>query len=141
MISMQDIAQWDAPIKAAQALNILDSCFSGLAGVVAQSFEKLTAIKRLARPSRHILTAGTAEEKANAVDSVESSVFTRAILDGLRGAADSASAYPKDGVVTLRELQGYVSARVDEERRKAGWRKSITPQLRDLNASNGEFFS
>lgn len=140
MISMQDIAEWDTPIKAAQVLYLLDSCFSGLAGAVAQSTDKVTAIKRLGRPSRHILTAGTADEQTIAIDSIGGSVFTRAILDGLRGAADSANAYPKDGIVTLRELQGYVSNRVDIERRKAGWRNSITPQLRDLGVSNGEFF-
>lgn len=140
MISMQALQFWDGLLDARQTLYLLDSCFSGLAGVARKGGRRETAIERLARPSRHLLTAGTADEETIATDALGGSVFTRAVIDGLRGAADAANAYPRDGVVTLNELQGYVSERVDDERRRAGWSASITPQLRDLSTSDGEFF-
>ena len=108
--------------------------------MASKAGHRLTEIEQLARQSSHLLTAGTANEESIATVQLGGSVFTAAVLDGLRGKADSANAYPRDGVVTLRELQGYVRKRVDQERRAAGWRKTITPQLRDLATSDGEFF-
>ncbi|MEZ5888762.1 MAG: hypothetical protein R3D56_18060, partial [Paracoccaceae bacterium] len=97
-------------------------------------------IEQLARPGRHLLTAGTESEETIALDSLGGSVFTAAVLDGLRGAADASNDFPNDGLVSVSELEHYVSERVLRERTRANWQKSITPQLRDLGTSNGEFF-
>ncbi len=140
MVSMQDIQRWDGLLPAKQVLYLLDSCFGGLAGSVPQSGTRISKIDILSQPSRHLLTAGTATQQTIALDSIGGSVFTYAVLEGLRGKADSASAYPRDGVVTLNELKGYVESKVDELRSGAGWDRMITPQIRDIATSTGEFF-
>ena len=58
----------------------------------------------------------------------------------MRGEADAETSYPRDNVVSLTELVGYVKTRVSLEAPEAGWRSSITPQSRDLRSSDGEFF-
>lgn len=140
MISMNDIQRWDDLLRAYQTLYLLDSCFSGLAGSVPQSDTRALAIEQMARRSRHLMSAGTADQQTIATDSLGGSIFTTALLDGLSGAADSSSEFPRDGLVTVKELDHYIKLRVAIERRKAGWKKSITPQLRDLSVNEGEFF-
>lgn len=141
MISMADIKRWDGYLAAAkQRLFLLDSCFGGLAGSAGQSDKRISKINLLSQKSSHLLTAGTAEQQTIAYDEIGGSVFTRAIIDGLRGSADAANAYPRDGVVTLTELKGYVESRVDELRKEAGWEKTISPQMRQLRSSDGEFY-
>jgi formylglycine-generating enzyme required for sulfatase activity len=140
MIGMDDIEDWDETLRARQALYLLDACFSGLAGVAAKSRLRDLTLEQLARPSRQLLTAGTAEEEAIAGDRWGGSLFTTAVLDGLRGAADATTAYAPDGVVSFSELVGYVKLRVADEKERAGWRSAITPQPRDLRVNQGEFF-
>lgn len=62
------------------------------------------------------------------------------MLQALKGEANAENAYPRDGVVSLSELIGYVRTRVGVEAPAAGWSKSITPQARDLRTNTGEFF-
>lgn len=140
MISMQDIKRWDGLIEARQSLYLLDSCFGGLAGSAAQSTGRISKIDLLSEKSSHLLTAGTAEQRTIAIDAIGGSVFTHAVLEGLKGNADAANAYPRDGVVTLNELKGYVESRVDQLRTDAGWQATISPQVRDLRTSQGEFY-
>jgi formylglycine-generating enzyme required for sulfatase activity len=142
MVSMSNIREWDDNLEAEQVLYLLDACFSGLAGnapMAVTDFQRLR-IDQLAQPSRHILTAGTEDEETIAIDRLGGSVFTAAVLDGLRGDADSSTVFPNDGLVSVNELKHYVNERVLRERSDAGWQRSITPQLRDLGTSNGEFF-
>jgi tripartite-type tricarboxylate transporter receptor subunit TctC len=140
MINMDDLRRWDGLLKAEQTLYLLDSCFSGLAGTSVQSDLRRLTIEQLARPSRQIMTAGTAGQQTIAIDQLGGSIFTTAVLDGLRGAADTTSAFESDGLVSLNELEDYVVKRVAIERRRFGWKASITPQLRDLAVNEGEFF-
>jgi len=140
MISMLAIQRWDDLLPARQALYLLDACFSGLAGTVSMSTPRDLAIEQLARPSRHLLTAGTGEEQAIASDRWGGSLFTTAVLDGLRGAADATTAFEADNVVSLNELVAYIKIRVAQEKERANWRAAITPQLRDLRTNEGEFF-
>jgi hypothetical protein len=87
------------------------------------------------------MTAGTGEEEAIAGDLFGGSLFTAALIDGLAGAADAATAqFPQDGVVSVLELENYIRQRVELERDRSGWRESITPQTRDLAVNEGEFF-
>lgn len=140
MVSMHDIHRWDSLLEATQTLYLLDSCFSGLAGSAPQGRLNTLTIQQLVRPSRQILTAGGEGEQTIVIDRLGGSVFTAAVLDGLRGAADTTSAYERDGVVSVNELELYIRKRVALERELSGWGKSITPQLRDLAVNEGEFF-
>ena len=140
MINMGDIARWDNLIRAEQALFLLDACFSGLAAVTTKSDPRALSVSQLAKPSHHIISAGTGEEEAIAGSRWGGSLFTLAVLDGLRGAADSQSAYPQDGVVSLNELIGYLKIRIAHETQRANWEETLTPQLGNLKTSEGEFF-
>ena len=140
MISMREFEQWDDLIPASQVLYLLDSCFSGLAGVARKSDLTAVTLEQLSGPARHILTAGTAGEETIAIDRLGGSVFTAAVIDGLRGAAEADNALGRDGLISINELQNYVTQRVALERTKAGWPKPITPQLRDLGLNEGAFF-
>ena len=142
MVAMADLARWDQFLEAKQVLYLLDSCFSGLAGVAPQSDLRQLNEGQLMGPSRHLLTAGTGDQKTIAIDRLGGSVFTAAVLDGLReGLADSGNGqYPADGLVSVEELKLYVSSRVADEARISGWTNPITPQLREMQPSNGAFF-
>ena len=140
MVSMDEIADWDSYIRAHQVLYLMDSCFSGLVGVAPQS--DLAAITRaqLSGPSRHVITAGRGDEQTIAVDQIGGSVFTHALLKGLRGAADAENALGRDGIVSVGELKGYLGQEVARLRTRFGWPNQITPQIRDLAGSDGSFF-
>jgi uncharacterized caspase-like protein len=140
MISMADIQRWDDVIHAKQALFLLDACFSGLAGTAAKSEPRELQIDQLDKPAHHLVSAGTADEETIAGDRWGGSIFTDAILRAVRGEADAETSYPKDGVVSLSELIGYVKTRVAFEAPAAGWKRPITPQPYNLRSNAGEFF-
>lgn len=138
MISMDDIERWDDALPAKQTLYLLDSCFSGLAGESAKgSFALKQTIRQLAQPCRQLLTAGTSREQTYVDNSKESSVFTMALLSGLRGAADAEYGdFKKDGLVTVNELENYIRRSLAENRKLKG--RTITPQLSELGNAEGE---
>ena len=117
MISMGDIQRWDEVIHAKQALFLLDACFSGLAGTAAKSEPRELQIEQLDKPAHHLVSAGTAEEETIAGNRWGGSIFTDAVLRGVRGEADAETSYPRDGIVcSLSELIGYVKTRVANEK-------------------------
>ena len=140
MINMNDINRWVRHLRAQQSLFLLDACFSGLAGSISQAPGRDLTIDQLAQPSHHLLTAGTGSEEVIAGDWWGGSLFTASVLQGLQGAADTASRFQRDGVVSLHELVAYVKQNVAVEKKRVNWKSSITPQLRTLRASSGEFF-
>jgi Caspase domain len=140
MVSMKDIQDWDELLEAKQALFLLDACFSGLAGHTSKAGPRDLQIDQLAKPAHHLISAGTGDEQTIAGDRWGGSIFTDAILRGVRGEADAETSYPRDGVVSLTELVGYVKTRVAFEADRSGWTRSITPQPRDLRTNDGEFF-
>ena len=140
MVAMSDVERWDRYLAARQTLYLLDSCFSGLAGASPQSDLEELAREQLSGPARHMLTAGRGSEQTIAVDELGGSIFTYALLKGLRGAADARTGLGSDGLVSVAELHGYVQLEVARLRRLFNWRKSITPQFRDLTGSDGAFF-
>jgi hypothetical protein len=140
MISMGDIQRWDEVLAARQALFLLDACFSGLAGVASKSDPRELQIDQLDKPAHHLVSAGTAEEETIAGDRWGGSIFTDAVLRAVRGEADAKTSYPRDGVVSLSELIGYVKTRVAIEAPAVGWTRPITPQPYILRPSPGEFF-
>ena len=87
-----------------------------------------------------LITAGRGDEQTIAVDSLGGSVFTHAVLKGLRGSADTRNALGADGLVTVGELKEYISQEVGRLRIGFNWQKTITPQIRDLSGSDGAFF-
>ena len=141
MLGMQNLSSWDNLLKAKQTLYLLDACFSGIAASKAMSVRQEQTIERVNRPSRQVLAAGLENEQTIAINDLGSGVFTKALLDGLRGRADSSKGYFKqDGVVTARELEEYVRDRVDRERRRVRWPDQITPVLYNFSQYAGDFF-
>ena len=140
MVAMSDLTRWNRFIQAHQVLYLLDSCFSGLAGGVPQSDLAEITREQLSGPGRHMITAGRANEQTIAVDDLGGSVFTHALLKGLRGAADTRNGLGADGLVAVGELQSYIGQEVGRLRNVYNWQKSITPQIRDLTGSDGAFF-
>ncbi|MEP6017280.1 MAG: SUMF1/EgtB/PvdO family nonheme iron enzyme [Paracoccaceae bacterium] len=140
MVSMDDISDWDSYIDAHQVLYLMDSCFSGLVGAAPQSDLADITRAQLSGPSRHVITAGRGDEQTIAVDQLGGSVFTHALLKGLRGAADAENALGKDGLVSVGELKGYLGQEVTRLRTRFGWQNAITPQIRDMAGSDGAFF-
>ena len=141
MVSMEDVRRWDNLIDGRHVLFFLDACLSGLAGTASKAETQQIEFNDLVKPAHHLITAGTKEEETIAGDRWGGSVFTHAFLRAVRVAADTDSLdFPKDGVVSLFELIKHVRDYVPREARSAGWNKAITPQLRDLGGSDGEFF-
>jgi hypothetical protein len=141
MISMGDVQRWDEILAAKQALFLLDACFSGLAGSAGKSDLRELQIDQLDKPAHHLVSAGTAEEETIASDRWwGGSIFTDAFLRAVRGEADAATTYPRDGVVSLSEVIGYVKTRVAMEAPAANWTRPITPQSYNLRTNAGEFF-
>lgn len=141
MLSMQNISSWDYNFKAKQTLYLIDACFSGIAASKVMSINQEQTIKRISRPSRQILTAGLENEETIAIQDMDGGVFTRALLDGLDGHADTnKGAFKKDGIVTARELELYIRERVDHERRRVGWKNPITPVLYSFSQFEGDFY-
>lgn len=140
MVAMTDLSRWNRFIDAHQVLYLLDSCFSGLAGAAPQSDLSDITREQLSGPGRHLITAGRMNEQTIAVDDLGGSIFTHALLKGLRGAADSSNALGADGLVAVGELKNYLGQEIGRLRQVYDWQKTITPQIRDLQGSDGAFF-
>lgn len=141
MVRMRTLAEWDEALSAKQTLYLLDACFSGLAGFQKKGRRNQT-IEQIARPSRQILTAGLSDEETIASASFGGSLFTTAIIEGLKGEADTSfGRYKKDGIISTKELELYTKQRVNEEIRKRRLGRRLTPSLLSLAGSGaGDFF-
>lgn len=141
MLSMSKISTWDNNFKAKQTLYLIDACFSGIAASKAMSIRQEQTIKRISRPSRQILTAGLENQETIVIEQIGGGVFTRALLDGLEGRADTDKGFfKKDGIVTARELEAYVRERVNKERLRVHWKSPITPVLYNFSHFEGDFY-
>jgi hypothetical protein len=134
MVSMDDLARWNAYIGARQSLFLLDACLSGLAGSEVKSARD-DRVKQLSGVAHHVLTAGTAGENAITGEQWTGSLFTDSFIKGAQGEASST-----DGVVSLWALLEYIQRRVLVERTAARWGNTLTPQIRFLSAGPGAFF-
>ena len=140
MVAMSDLTRWNRYINAHQVLYLLDSCFSGLAGAAPQSDLSDITREQLSGPGRHLITAGRMNEQTIAIDDLGGSIFTHALLKGLRGAADTTNELGSDGLIAVGELKSYLGQEIGRLRQVYNWQKTITPQIRDLEGSDGAFF-
>lgn len=133
-ISMNRLEYFSDKILARQILFILDSCFSGIAGVVHKKGKIPKETRKqveafIKSEGRQIMTAGGADDTAEMSKKWNNhSVYSFYLLRGLRGAAD----YNRDKVISVRELQVYLDSTVPKEAKQ-------TPQLFNLNNSEGQF--
>ncbi|MBN2092240.1 DUF1566 domain-containing protein [candidate division KSB1 bacterium] len=149
MISMDDISRWDRWLyQTRHVLFMLDCCFSGLAGQQHKAALIDKKLERLSQYAHHLITAGTANESSVAsLANWQGSLFTDAFLKAVSGRGDLSSAdYGTDGVVCLKEFMKYVDDRIDDESVKLKNRNPLakgvkmSPQISDLQESEGEFF-
>jgi hypothetical protein len=138
MISMSDIRRWDDYLQARQTLYVLDACLSGLAGVQRKAADRTLTLAQLNRPSRQMITAGSASDESLVVDKLGGSLFTWAFIEGASGKA----ARPASGVVSVEgDLLGYVRDVVADEKALAGMAEHpLTPQIAQLQVNAGDFY-
>jgi len=104
--------------RARQIIYVFDSCASGLAlkrgDIDKNQLRRVKAYQDImyyAQNGRMVLTAGTLGEAA--ID-VNGGIFTRALIDGIRGAADREDG-DNNGVVDFYELFAYLHREVTNE--------------------------
>ena len=113
-------------INAHHFLVLLDSCSSGLAVQTMQTLDEELDEARLERfanlvtiganvkdPARQLFVASTGEQRALWETG---GIFTRALIDGLKGKADLFD----DGIITLHELKLYIQRQVEPRALQAG---------------------
>lgn len=133
-ISMDQIHSFSELIPAKQILFVIDSCYSGIAGITHKKGEITEETRKqveifIKGGGRQIMTAGTSEETTVMGKKWdEHSVYTYFFLRGLKGEAD----YNKDEVVSVRELQVFLEDIVPKNAKQ-------TPQLHNLETGEGQF--
>ena len=145
MVSMADVARWDGDLPAKQALFLLDACFSGLAGLAAQSDDRELELRELAKPGHHIISAGRSDEQTIASrQEWQGSIFTHALLQALGGGeADRFGGKDGggDGVINLHELALHMGETVKHAKAAAGWNRPLRPVLHVFpGRGEGQFF-
>ena len=132
-VKMMELNDACGVIRAKHILLIIDCCFSGIAAITTRGLveSKYPYLKQITkRGSWQVLTAGASDERV-----ADTSVFTNALLDGLRGGADQDS----DGVFTASELAIYVRKKVLRDSARPG-RKGQTPFFNYIQGSDeGDF--
>jgi uncharacterized caspase-like protein len=92
-------------------LIFIDSCHSESAGGNTRSMvDNNRLLRDLMEPSTLVFTSSTGKQLSQENDRARHGVFTYAILQGLRGEAD----FDKNGQITMKALDMYVSRRVTE---------------------------
>ncbi len=130
LIGMDLLADISEYVPAKHAVFVLDCCFGGLA--LERSLPPIAA--GLTNRARQVMTAGTAKQKVQDGGGGGHSVFTAALLDGLKGVADGNA----DKVITFGELYDYVGKRVEAE--TAQKQTPIQARLSGDDGGNVSFF-
>jgi WD40 repeat protein len=110
-ISAQDLKEYSTKIKAQKQVFILDACHSSgaLQAFTSRGAAEEKAIAQLARSTgTHWLTAAGSEQYASEFAQLGHGVFTFALLEGFKGAADRNG----DGKVTIKEMDAYLQDQV-----------------------------
>ena len=111
-ISAKELQQFATNIQAKKQLFILDACQSAgaLEAVTMRGAAEQKAIAQLARSTgTHWLMASGVEQFATEFSQLGHGVFTYALLQGLKGAADNG-----DKQITINELKAYLETIVPE---------------------------
>jgi hypothetical protein len=144
-IPMIDLVAWLKGLSVQHLFVVLDSCFAGLAidGTelkgVTQPDPKvdMAALHRMSRgPARYLIMAGDKGQESFGGTQWDGSLFTHALLNGLRRDAD----LYKDHIVTARELYVWLKPAVEKEAGRA--KRELTPMFKDLGpggSSPGDF--
>ena len=101
-------------VRAQKQLIILDACESGgaLETIAMRGASEEKAIMQLARSAGvAVLAAAGQDQVATEFGKLGHGVFTYALLKALSGEADGA---PKDGKITIKELEAYINDQVPE---------------------------
>jgi len=112
---LRDICQ---RIKSTKQLLIIDSCQSGkiVETFTMRGISEEKAIAHLARSAGiTVISATQSEQYALEYKEISHGIFTYALLQGLEGKADGS---PKDNIITVSELSGYVQAQIPELSKK-----------------------
>lgn len=129
LIDMNQLEVWaNQLVNAKHMLFLIDSCFSGLAGIEPKSGNntKMNPLELAEESGRFMITAGGADEIAiGSIKEWGGSLFTDEAIKGMNGLADA----NKDGVVTTYELFNHIQATVKNEAKNSG--RTQTPQIRD----------
>ncbi len=129
-IAMDEIRKMGRRVRAKHILFAIDSCFSGFAlsrDITAEAARNVEVVAMLQEPVVQVLTAGRKGQKA--VEDQGHGLFTRRLLDALRGLADQDGR----GFVTTTQLAAWLAPRVA---RDSGGRQ--TPQYSALDGE-GDF--
>jgi hypothetical protein len=111
-ISMSQLQELAQRIRAKHMFYAMDACFSGLLlNLRGSPVEQRSVFDLTTAPTRQVLTAGGEGEKV--AETGGHGLFTRSLLHGLAGAADSDG----DGHITATELYRFITPQVLETSR------------------------
>ena len=108
-IPMDEIRTMGKRVSAKHIFFAIDACFSGFAAtrdITAQGLTEIEIASALAEPVVQVLTAGRKGQKV--IEEGGHGLFTRRLLDGLRGLADR----DQRGFITVTQLAAWLSPRV-----------------------------
>lgn len=113
-IDMDELRKIAQMLKARHILFLVDSCYSGIAGVQRSipSTNSFNEVARMSRfTSRQIITAGRGTETTVELSSLRHGAFTFWLLEGLSGKAD----VDQNGYILGTELFYYLLPRVKDQ--------------------------
>jgi hypothetical protein len=108
-LPMDEVRKMGKRVNARHIFFAIDSCFSGFAltrDITPEAVQDADLLAALQEPVVQVLTAGRKGQKA--VEEEGHGLFTKRLLDGLRGLADR----DRRGFVTVTQLAAWVSPRV-----------------------------
>jgi hypothetical protein len=129
-IAMDEVRRIGNRVRAKHVLFVMDACFSGFAltrDVVPQSTTDEYLAAAMREPELQVLTAGRKGERS--IEEGGHGLFTRRLLDGLRGLADPEGR----GIVTAAQLAAWIEPRVVRDSKGR-----MTPQYGKLDGE-GQF--
>ena len=124
-IPMDDLKRIGQRVKAKHVLFVMDACFSGFAltrDIAPQSTTDEYLAAALREPVVQVLTAGRKGERA--IEEGGHGLFTKRLLDGLRGLADAEGR----GILTAAQLAAWIEPRVVRDSKG-----KMTPQYGSLD--------
>lgn len=123
-ISMHELGECVQQMKARHVLILADACYSGFLGKRSGHDQRVDLRELMGRPSRMVITAGTEDQAAFEIESLQHGIFTHVLLEELR------KDYPVSATEVFTSLRRGVAAISSAK---------MLPQLREVVTDNGEF--